>query len=103
MRRIRYALGMRLPEENLSWVRHDLTDAGWRGRMMARHLALMIPVSVLLGLLPAAWGVRVAVALLALLSSTFVVAINMADIRQARLRQHGLPVPDDPERGHPPH
>jgi hypothetical protein len=95
VRRIRYALGLRLPKENLSWVRHDLTDAGWRGRMMARHLALMIPVSVLLALLPAAWGLRVAVALLALVSSTFVVAINMGDIRRARLRQHGLPVPDD--------
>jgi hypothetical protein len=29
--------------------------------------------------------------------------INFSDIRQARLRQHGLPVPDDPQRGHPPH
>lgn len=85
---------MRLPEENLDWVRHDLTDAGWRGRMLARHLALMIPICVLLGLLPAAWGVRVAVGLLALLSSTFVVALNATDIRRARLRQHGLPDPD---------
>lgn len=87
---------MRLPEENLDWVRHDLTDAGWRGRMLARHLALMIPICVLLGLLPAAWGVRVAVGLLALLSSTFVVALNATDIRRARLRQHGLPDPDQP-------
>jgi hypothetical protein len=100
---MRYAAGFRLPQENLSWVRHDLTDAGWRGRLMARHLALMIPICVLLALLPAEWGIRVAVGALALLSSTFVVAINAGDIRQARLRQHGLPVPDDPERGHPPH
>jgi hypothetical protein len=92
-----------LPSDNHSWVRHDLTDAGWRGRMLARHLALMIPLCVLLGLLPAEWGIRVAVAALALLGSTFVVVINFSDIRQARLRQHGLPVPDDPQRGHPPH
>jgi hypothetical protein len=92
-----------LPADNLSWVRHDLTDAGWRGRMMVRHLVLMVPVCVLLGLLPAEWGIRIAVAALALLSSTFVVAVNAGDIRQARLRQHGLPVPDDAERGHPPH
>ena len=70
---------------------------------MARHLALMIPVCVLLGLLPAEWGIRIAVGALALMSSTFVVAINSGDIRQARLRQHGLPVPDDPKRGHPSH
>jgi hypothetical protein len=87
-----------LPEENHSWVRHDLMDAGWRGRMMARHLALMVPVAGLLALLPAEWGIRVAVVLLALLSSTFVVAINMSEIRRARLRQHGLPPPDDPGR-----
>jgi uncharacterized protein DUF5313 len=85
-------VGFRLPEENHAWVRHDLTDAGWRGRMMVRHLALMVPACVLLGLLPAAWGIRVAVVLLALLSSTFVVAINTGEIRRARLRQHGLPL-----------
>lgn len=66
--------------------------------MLARHLALMVPVCVLLGLLPASWGIRVAVGLLALLSSTFVVMVNSNDIRRARLRQHGLPVPDGHER-----
>jgi hypothetical protein len=88
--------------DNHDWVRHDLTDAGWRGRMMARHLALMVPLCVLLGLLPAQWGVRVAVGALALLSSTFVVAIHAPEIRRARLRQHALPVPDDAERHRPP-
>jgi hypothetical protein len=62
-----------------------------------------VPLCVLLGLLPAEWSIRLAVGALALLSSTFVVAINARDIRQARLRQHGLPIPDDAERGHPPH
>jgi Family of unknown function (DUF5313) len=71
--------------------------------MLARHLTLMVPACVLLGLLPATWGIRIAVIALALLGSTFVVMINSGDIRQARLRQHGLPVPDDAERGHPPH
>ena len=71
--------------------------------MMARHLTLMAPVCVLLALLPAEWGLRVAVVALALLSSTFVVAVSSSEIRQARLRQHGLPVPDEPGRGHPSH
>ena len=88
-------MGFRLPEENHGWVRHDLTDAGWRGRMMVRHLMLMLPVCVVFALLPAQWGLRVAVVLLILLSSTFVVAINMGEIRRARLRQHGFPA-DDP-------
>jgi hypothetical protein len=69
--------------------------------MMARHLALMVPLCVLLGLLPAEWGIRVAVGALALLSSTFVVAIHSAEIRRARLRQHGLPVPDDARHDRP--
>jgi hypothetical protein len=91
-------VGFRLPEENHGWVRHDLTDAGWRGRMMARHLMLMLPVCVVFALLPAAWGLRVAVVLLILLSSTFVVVINMGEIRRARLRQHGFPVDDSGPR-----
>jgi hypothetical protein len=96
LRYARYALGFRLPPENLDWVRHDLTDAGWRGRLLARHLAVMIPICVLLGLLPAEWYIRVLVAALALLASTFVVAISAGDLRTARLRQHGLAPPDGP-------
>ena len=98
LRYLRYAVGFRLPEENHGWVRHDLTDAGWRGRMMARHLLLMLPVCVVFALLPAQWSLRVAVVLLIVLSSTFVVAINMTEIRRARLRQHGFPTDDESSR-----
>lgn len=55
----------------------------------------MLPLCVLLGLLPAEWGIRVAVAALALLSSTFVVVVSGDEIRRRRLRQHGLRMPDD--------
>ncbi len=79
-------------------MEHDLTDAGWRGRQLARHLVLMVPLCVVLALLPAAWEIRIAVASLALVSSTFVVAINANDIRLRRLRQHGLPVPKGEDR-----
>jgi hypothetical protein len=84
-----------LPKENLDWVRHDLTDAGWRGRMMARHLAVMAPICVVLGLLPAEWWLRLSVAALALIASTFVVLVAAADLRAARLHQHGLTGPGD--------
>ncbi|KAB2351669.1 DUF5313 family protein [Actinomadura rudentiformis] len=89
-RRVRYALGFRLPAENRDWVRHDLTDAGWRGRMLFRHLAIMIPVCVGLGLLPAEWWIRVMVGMLALLASMFTVAVSADDLRRSRLRRHGL-------------
>jgi Family of unknown function (DUF5313) len=84
-----------LPAENLDWVRHDLTDAGWRGRMMARHLAIILPCCAALGALPAEWWIRVLVAALALSASSFVVLLTAADLRAARLHQHGLSAPGD--------
>jgi hypothetical protein len=90
-RRVRYALGFRLPADNLDWVRHDLTDAGWRGRILARHLAVMTPVCVVLALLPGEWWIRFLAILLAMGASTFVVAVSAGDLRLSRLHQHGLP------------
>jgi hypothetical protein len=60
---------------------------------MVRHLALMVPICVLLALLPAEWPIRVMVALLAILASTFTVAISADELRRSRLRQHGLNPP----------
>jgi hypothetical protein len=85
-----------LPAENLDWVRHDLTDAGWRGRMMARHLLIILPCCAALGALPAEWWIRVLVPALALITSSFVVLVTAVDLRAARLRQHGLRAPGDP-------
>jgi hypothetical protein len=48
-----FAVGFRLPAKNRDWVRHELTDAGWRGRTVLRHLAVIIPVCVFLAV-PAA-------------------------------------------------
>ncbi|MCW2903568.1 MAG: hypothetical protein JWO67_5833 [Streptosporangiaceae bacterium] len=96
-RRIRYAIGLRLPEENRGWVGHDLTDVGWRGRIVTRHLGVMIPFCLLLALLPGQWWLRVSVCALALIASTFVVAVSAGDLRRSRLRQHGLPVPQERE------
>jgi Family of unknown function (DUF5313) len=105
---IKFAAGFRLPDENLDWVRHELTDAGWRARTVWRHLAIIIPICVLVaaGLLvlsPApAWFAVMMVALI-LCGSVFTVAAYGDDIRASRLRQHGLDVPDDPDLGHPTH
>lgn len=105
---IKFAAGFRLPDENLDWVRHELTDAGWRARTVWRHLAIIIPICVLVaaGLLvlsPApAWFAVMMVALI-LCGSVFTVAAYGDDIRASRRRQHGLDVPDDPDLGHPTH
>jgi len=108
VRWLRFAAGFRLPRENRDWVRHELTDAGWRGRTALRHLAVIIPVCAILAvvaalLLPAPlWLILMTIALI-LSGSLFTVAAYADDIRTSRLRQHGLQVPDDPDLGHPSH
>jgi predicted permease len=101
--KILFAVGFRLPPANRDWVRHELTDAGWRLRVILRHLTVMVPICVLLSLLPGPPWLRIMVPALALAGSLFTVAIYSDDIRATRLRQHKLPVPDDPDLGRPTH
>ena len=98
-----FAIGGRLPPRNRDWVRHELTDAGWRGRTIRRLMVLMIPVCAALAFLPGPVWLRVAVPSFALIGSVGTVLISADDVRAARLRQHGLEVPDDPDLGHPAH
>src|SRR6202451_85356 len=103
---LRFALGFRLPAENRDWVRHELTDAGWRGRTALRHLAVIIPVFIVLAVLldtpaPAPGLLGLTMVALILCGSIFTVAAYADDIRASRLRQHGLDVPDDPALGRP--
>ncbi len=103
-----FAIGFRLPAENIDWVRHELTDAGWRGRTVLRHLAVILPICavvavLLLTLLPAPGWLAVMMVVLILSGSIFTVAAYADDIRASRLRQHGLDVPDDPDLGRPTH
>jgi Family of unknown function (DUF5313) len=98
-----FAVGFRLPPANRDWVRHELTDAGWRGRTVLRLMVVMIPVCAALAFLPGPAWLRAAVPALALIGSIGTVAISADDIRAARLKQHDLTVPDDPDLGHPTH
>jgi Family of unknown function (DUF5313) len=108
LRWFRFAAGFRLPGENLDWVRHELTDAGWRTRTVLRHLAVIVPICVLLAVLllvlsPAPTWLALMMVGLILCGSVFTVAAYADDIRTSRLRQHGLEVPDDPDLGRPSH
>ena len=105
---LRFAYGFRMPAANVHWVRHELTDAGWRWRTVRRHLVVILPlcavVVVLLEVfLPAPAWVSVMMVVLILSGSLLTVATYADDIRAARLRQHGLPVPKDPDLGRPTH
>jgi len=98
-----FALGARLPDRYSEWVRHELTDAGWRGRLTLRHVIVMLPLCAVLALLPGAVWIRVAVPLLFLICSVGIVALYASEIRVSRMRRHGLEPPDDPDLGRPSH
>jgi Family of unknown function (DUF5313) len=105
---LRFAFGFRMPAKNVHWVRHELTGAGWRWRTVVRHLVVILPVCavvvvVLEVFLPTPAWVSVMMVTLILCGSVFGVAAYADDIRAARLRQHGLPVPKDPDLGRPTH
>jgi uncharacterized membrane protein len=102
-RKVLFALGFRLPARNREWVRHELTDAGWRGRLAARHLIVTAPICAVLALLPGVLWIHIAVPFLFLLCSEGIVALYADDIRVSRLRRNGLPAPDDPDLGRPSH
>jgi hypothetical protein len=103
-RRLLFALGFRLPPRYLDWLRHDLTDAGWRGRLTGRHFVAMLPIAVVLGLvLPGPIWLHIAVPTLFLLCSVGIVAMYASELRVSRMRRHGLEPPDDPDLGRPSH
>jgi hypothetical protein len=103
-----FAVGFRLPPQNRDWVKHELTDAGWRMRTVLRHLAVIVPICavlvvVLTTIVPAPIWLGLTMTALILSGSIFTVAAYADDIRASRLRQHGLDVPDDPDLGRPAH
>ena len=98
-----FALGARLPDRNREWVRHELTDADWRGRLIVRHLIVTLPFAAALALLPGAPWIRLAVPALFLICSVGIVALYASEIRVSRLHRNGLEAPDDRDRGRPPH
>ena len=73
-----FSIGFRLPPKNREWVRHELIDAGWRGRTIRRLLVLMVPICIALAFLPGPVWLRVAVPLFALVASVGTVAIAPA-------------------------
>ena len=95
---LRYALGGRLPEPLHDWVRHDLTDADWRWRLVLRVLVqCALPAAVIL-LLPAPVGIRVLMVALLLLGALFTAGAYGDELRDRRMRQHGLIPPRRPGR-----
>ena len=94
---LRYAFGGRLPAPLHDWVRHDLTDADWRWREVLRVLVqCAVPVVVVL-VLPAPLAVRLLMLALIVGGALFTAAAYGDELRNRRLRQHGLLPPRQPE------
>lgn len=92
---LRYTLGGRLPGHR-EWVRHDLTDAGWQLRLLARAFVPIIPVAVVAGLLPLPMTyLHVMIVLLVVLSWGLTVPPLVEPLRNRRLRQHGFEPPPE--------
>jgi hypothetical protein len=98
---LRFAIGLRLPADNREWVRHELTDAGWRVRALVRQLVVLVPVACAFLALPGGWSLRIALALLIVLGGLLMALTYGDSLRASRLRQHRLPVPEDPDLGRP--
>ena len=96
-----FGIGLRLPPENREWVRHELTDAGWRARAAIRQLVLVVPVAVAFAALPGPWSLKVTLMVLVLVGGLSVSLIYADSVRASRLRQHDLPVPEDRDLGRP--
>lgn len=101
LRWLAFALGFRLGPPCREWVRHELTDAGWRVRALIRQLVILVPVAAVFFALPGQLTIRIALALLVLVGGAFVTLAYGDSFRASRLRQHSLPVPDDPDLGRP--
>ena len=93
--RLRYAAGGRLPR-HLEWVFRDLTASGWRLRVVGRVLIQLAPFAVVLAVLPGIdAGARLLLVTL-LVGSSLLTVVTVADqLRDRRLRQHSLPVPEE--------
>ena len=92
-----YAFGGTLPEQYHDWVFADLTGPDWRWREAGRiMLFAVVPVTALL-LLPGPLGIRIGAASIVVLGPLFVGLAYGDELRDRRLRQHGMLPPQGPD------
>ncbi|ASF09709.1 hypothetical protein NBRGN_081_00790 [Nocardia brasiliensis NBRC 14402] len=94
-----YALGRRLPDSMIDWVRRDLTGKHAVARHLVRGLIPFTPLFAVFLLFPGELWLRGSMVLLALLLALFYTVAFMPMNRAHRLAKHGLPADlENPER-----
>ncbi|MCW2523500.1 MAG: hypothetical protein JWO63_1835 [Frankiales bacterium] len=94
---LRYAVGGTLPSRYHEWVWHDLTGRDWRIREAGRILLFaFIPITVML-LLPGPLDIRIYAAAFIVIGPLFVGLAYGDELRDRRLRQHGMLPPMGPD------
>ncbi len=87
-----YAFGGALPARHRGWVLHDTTTPTWWLRHVVRMLVqLAIPIALLLALLPAGWGLRLACAGGGLALALFYSVAYMPEAVENRVVKAGYP------------
>jgi hypothetical protein len=88
-----YALGGRLPRRNRGWVLFDTTTETWWARHVARTLVQMaIPIALVVTLLPAGWGLRLAAAGGGIFLGMIYSIAYMGEVTENRVVKAGYPV-----------
>ena len=92
-----YAFGGTLPERYHDWVFHDLTGPDWRLRGAGRIMLFAIVPIIGLLLLPGPLEIRIYCALFVVIGPLFVGLAYGDELRDRRLRQHGMKPPQGPD------
>jgi hypothetical protein len=88
-----YAVGGRLPERNSAWVLHDTTTGTWWLRHILRMLTqLALPIGLVMALLPAPWGLRLATAGGGIFLALIYSLAYMPEMTENRVVKAGYPV-----------
>jgi len=95
---LKYAFGGKLPAQYDGWVLHDLTGPDWRIREAGRILLFaIVPITAIIVAVPGPIGLRIYTALFVLIGPLFVGLAYGDELRDRRLRQHGLLPPNGPD------
>jgi len=92
-----YAFGAALPERYHDWVFRDLTGPDWRLREAGRIMLFAVVPVVALLMLPGPLEIRIYCALFVVLGPLFVGLAYGDELRDRRLRQHGMKPPQGPD------